>query len=84
MEPELIKGAPAAMLSALKAKTTILHERLSKHEIALGAVKLIAEGLAQAMAAEIARQKNAERGYGAGGAIAESGAAIPVALDRLA
>jgi hypothetical protein len=84
LDPELLKDAPAPLLSKLKAGTTALHEALSRHDVALGAMKLIAEGLVQAMAEEVTRQRGGARGYGAGGALAESGGAIPVALDRLA
>ena len=84
MEPELIQGAPLAALNRLKASTKALHEELARHEIALGAVKFVAEGLVQAMAEEITRQKISARGYGAGGGMAKSNSPNPVALDRLA
>lgn len=56
-EPSLIDPAPPALLVQLRAKTVRLHEALAAHEIALGAVKLITEGLVQAMAEEVARQR---------------------------
>lgn len=81
-EPDLIKDAPAALLGELKTKTQRLHEILARHDIALGAVKLVAEGLVQAMAEEVARQRGAAQGYGARGAMAGPSGPTPVALDR--
>lgn len=80
----LLDGAPAALLSKLKRQTVVLQETMAAHEIALGAVKLVAEGLAQAMAEEVARQRGGARNYGAGGAVEQGTAAISVALDRKA
>ena len=79
----LIGDAPPAQLSELKAKTSVLNEALASHEIALGAVKLIAEGMVQAMAEEVARQRGGSRGYGASGELDSPGAGSAV-LDRSA
>jgi hypothetical protein len=78
----LIAGAPQPMLDDLKRKTTLLQHALDAHDIALGAVKIIAEGLVQAMAAEVARQRTQERGYSASGQAAHAAAPAPVVLDR--
>jgi hypothetical protein len=83
-EHGLIEGAPPEMLRKLRRKTAELQVLLAAHETSLGAVKMIAEGLAQAMAEEVARQRGGSRNYGASGGIEAGGGAIPVALDRKA
>jgi hypothetical protein len=82
-DPSLIEGVAPALVEKLKVKTAHLHAALADHEIALGAVKIVAEGLVQAMAEEVARQRNGARGYGARGEIAagQTGAAV---LDKSA
>lgn len=80
----LIDGAPAKLLDQLKANTLDLHEALAAHEIALGAVKIVAEGLVQAMAEEINRQRTQSRVYGANGAHSSSAGPQPVTLDKSA
>lgn len=82
-EPALIDGAPPALVEKLKLKTAELHTALADHELALGAVKIVAEGLVHAMAEEVARQRNSARGYGARGEMAsgQTGAAV---LDKSA
>lgn len=82
LDRSLILGAPAPMLSQLKAQTTQLHAALAEHERELNAVKLIAEGLVHAMAEEVARQRGGARGYGAGGAIDAPSGPSPAVLDR--
>lgn len=79
----LLDGAPPGLLTQLRAQTTKLQDALAEHEIALGAVKLIAEGLVQAMAEETARAAGGARLYGATGGL-ESAATVPVAVDRKA
>src|SRR5262245_26096158 len=69
----LVEGANPATLERLKTSTVTLHEALAAHELALGAVKLVSEGLVHAMAEEVARQRNGEANYGATG-----GRAAPV------
>ncbi|MGE0595706.1 MAG: flagellar basal body protein [Hyphomonadaceae bacterium] len=78
----LIDGAPAAMLAKLRAQTEHLHAVLADHETALGAVKLVAEGLVQAMAEEVTRQRGGARGYSAQGSLAAPGGPAPAVLDR--
>ncbi len=81
-EPSLIEAAPPELLSALRQRTVKLHESLAAHETALNAVKLISEGLVQAMAEEVVRQRGAGGGYGANGAIETPTGAIPTIIDR--
>ncbi|MEZ5995126.1 MAG: flagellar basal-body protein FlbY [Hyphomonadaceae bacterium] len=83
-EPSLLEGAAPATLTQLRASTVALHETLADHEAALGAVKLLSEGLVHAMAEEVARQRNAGANYGARGALAPSAAPAPTVLDRSA
>jgi hypothetical protein len=78
----LIEGAPATVLSELRQSTLALHEKLAAHEIALNAVKVVAEGLVQAMAEEVARQRAAGAGYGASGAPSSAAGPTPTVLDR--
>lgn len=80
----LIDSAPQKLLDQLKTNTLDLHEALAAHETALGAVKIVAEGLVQAMAEEINRQRTQARVYGANGAHAPSAGPQPVALDKSA
>ncbi len=80
----LLEGAPVALLNQLKSNTKRLHDMLDRHEIALGAVKLVAEGLVQVMAEETARQRAGARGYGATGAVDQANIAAPTVLDRKA
>lgn len=81
---DLLKGAPAPLLSKLRKSTLRLQSALSKHEIELGAVKIVAEGLAQAMAEEVIRQRRGSANYGASGGVAPQSGPTPVALDHKA
>jgi len=83
-EPALIESAPPALLAELRQRTETLHQTLAGHEIALNAVKLISEGLVQAMAEEVARQRGGARSYGANGAIEAATGPAPTVLDRSA
>ncbi len=83
-DPALIAAAPPALLSKLKQDTLRLQHALDAHEIALGAVKLVAEGLVQAMAEEVARQRGGGQTYGATGGVSRPSGPIPVTLDRSA
>lgn len=80
----LLDGAPPTLLDRLKQRTAALHEHLAQHEIALGAVKLITEGLVQAMAEEINRQRGGAGNYGAHGAIQGPSGPTPTIVDRSA
>lgn len=82
-EPALVAGAPPQSLALLRTRTEQLNAVLADHEAALGAIKLVTEGLVQAMADEIARQGSAAQGYGARGALSPRPAAAAV-LDRSA
>jgi hypothetical protein len=83
-EPVLIAGAPDALLADLRRNTELLHATMTAHGEALGAVKLVAEGLVHAMAEEVARQRNAGARYGADGGVNAPAAPGPTLLDRSA
>jgi hypothetical protein len=83
-DPELIRAAPAAALDILKQRTLILHEALARHEAALNAVKVVSEGLVQAMAEEVVRQRNNATNYSAKGALRTPSAARSAVMDRRA
>ena len=78
----LIEGASPALLERLRAQTALLHERLALHEEALGAIKIITEGLVQAMAEEVVRQRGGGAGYSANGALGTQKAPQPALVDR--
>ncbi|MBY0563447.1 MAG: flagellar basal body protein [Hyphomonadaceae bacterium] len=82
-EPDLIAGAPPQSLALLKTRTEALNAVLADHETALSAIKLVTEGLVQAMADEVARQRNAGQSYGSQGAL-EPRPLSPTVLDRSA
>lgn len=80
----LLDGAPDAVLAQLKQRTTILHEALAAHDVALGAMKLVTEGLVQAMAEETARHRNGGGAYGKRGAVDRPRSPGPTIIDRSA
>jgi hypothetical protein len=82
-DPGLVSAAPKPLLDKLRLATQRLQAALSEHEIAIGAVKFVSEGLVQAMAEEVHRQRQAARPYGASGA-PSSGGPDPIAIDRSA
>lgn len=83
-EPALIADAPPPLLTKLRGQTERLHAVLAQHEVALGAVKFVAEGLVQAMAEEVSRQRTGERGYSAQGERSAPSGPAPAVLDRKA
>lgn len=83
-EPTLLAGAPADRLALLRRQTVALQDALATHEISLGAVKLITEGLVEAMAQEVVRLRGGGGVYGAGGSIDAPSAPIAAVLDRSA
>ncbi|MBL8530140.1 MAG: flagellar basal-body protein FlbY [Hyphomonadaceae bacterium] len=83
-DPSLIAAAPPATLARLRANTAALQQSLAQHEIALNAVKTITEGLVEAMAQEIVRQRAGSASYGAGGAVEAGSGPLPAVIDRTA
>jgi hypothetical protein len=78
----LIQGAPPEMLARLRQSTVALHETLAKHELALNAVKVVSEGMVQAMAEEVVRQRISGANYSAQGEFDARGGPNPTVLDR--
>lgn len=83
-DPELIKTAPQFLLDALKKRTVALNQALARHQTALNAAKLVSEGLVQAMAEEVARQRSRSDNYTADGALNAPAGPRPAILDRTA
>lgn len=80
----LVEGAPPALLTELRSRTVLLQDSLAAHEASLGAVKLVAEGLVQAMAEETLRQRGSAVGYGARGVLETAAGPAPAIIDRSA
>jgi acetyl-CoA acetyltransferase len=78
----LVEGAPPGTLERLKVSTVALHETLAAHELALGAIKLVSEGLVHAMAEEVSRQRSGEANYAQNGGLAAPTAPAPTVIDR--
>lgn len=80
----MIDAAPPALLAQLRTKTEALHAAFDRHELALNAVKMVTEGLVQAMAEEVTRQRLGGANYGAGGALEAPAGPSPAVIDRSA
>lgn len=83
-EPQLIDTAPGPLLAQLRERTAQLQDVLHSHEVALDAIKAVAEGLVHAMAEEVVRQRSGGANYGSGGSIEASASPTPAVLDRQA
>jgi hypothetical protein len=79
-----IEDAPAPIMVELKQATEALHQAMAAHETALSALKLVAEGLVQAMAEEVARQRGAAPAYGSNGSMETTTGPLPTLIDRSA
>ena len=79
----LIDGAPLALRRQLETATQTLQSALDGYMTSLSAVRVVTEGLVQAVAEEMQRTNRPPSGYGASGGYA---AATPVAIavDRRA
>lgn len=84
LDPALLEGAPAAIAARLRDATENLQLTLAAHDRALAAVKIISEGLVEAMAQEVVRQRGGGAAYGARGAIDARPSGQPALLDRRA
>jgi hypothetical protein len=83
-DPSLVEGAAPELLTQLRARTLSLQQILAAHEGALAALKLVSEGLVQAMAEEVVRQRSGDLHYGARGALASPASPAPAVLNRSA
>jgi hypothetical protein len=82
LDRTLIEAAPSALLTQLRQRTGAMHDALAAHDIALNAIKLVTEGLVQAMAEEVVRQRGGDANYNAQGAMAQPKAPGAALLDR--
>lgn len=83
--PEQLEKLPGSIRVGLREDAERLKAALEAHAAALSAFKDVTEGLAQALADEIARQRRMGGGYdsfGAGAGARDTGS--PIALDRSA
>lgn len=80
----LVEGAPPSLLTELRSRTAALQISLAAHETSLSAVKLVTEGLVQAMAEETLRQRGGASGYGARGMLETVAGPAPAIIDRTA
>lgn len=78
----LISTAPPELLAKLRKRTEDLNASLGRHEIALNAVKVVAEGLVHAMAEEVVRQRGGGANYNARGATNAPTGPTPAVIDR--
>jgi hypothetical protein len=78
--PALLRGAPPAILDALRLATARFREALAAHERALIAIKEISEGIVRAIAEEVARQRGGPRSYARSGAYAKAAPSVTAAL----
>lgn len=83
-DPSLIRDASKTTHQRLQTATAALQEALAVHELELGALKFITEGIVQAMAEEASRQKAGARNYGANGGIEIAPGPSPALIDRRA
>ena len=81
-EPTLINTAPPALLATVARAHGAVAGELGRHEIALDAVKVVAEGLVHAMAEEVVRQRGGGAAYGARGHLEAQSGPTPAVLDR--
>jgi hypothetical protein len=67
-EPSRFAGATMAIKSALRQATEAFHAALAENGHAVGAAKIVAEGVVKAIADEAAKQRTSGGGYGPGAA----------------
>lgn len=82
-DPTRLAGLPVDLKAELRAATERFQALLDAYEAKLRIVKELSEGLVQALAEEVRRQRGAQAGYGAEGGYRDA-AAAGVAIDRQA
>ncbi len=75
-----LKGAPKALLDALRKETGLFRAALKEHEGLLGRLRRVSEGLIKSIADEVARKRATQLGYTAAGAAPR----IPVTTNAIA
>ena len=80
-DPSLIADAPAAARAALKRATEAFESTLARHARAIGAAKMLTEGLVRAIAEEMNNSRPGSSAYGPG---VRRGASQPITLNKRA
>jgi hypothetical protein len=84
-DPSLIASAPAPARAALRTATATLNTALDRHMASITAQKEVSEGLVQAIAEEVGRQRAGPPAYTAsGGYRGQAAAPTAVAVNRSA
>lgn len=81
--PELVSSAPQALRARLVRATEAFDAVLARQERAVGAAKVVTEGLVRAIAEEVAAQRQKGLTYGANAATS-TGAATAITLNQRA
>jgi hypothetical protein len=81
--PGLVSAAPAALRQRLLRATEAFDAVMARQERALGAAKVVTEGIVRAVAEEVAAQRTPGAGYGPG-ARATAAAATAITLNQRA
>ena len=80
-DPQLIAGAPPPLRAELRRSTEAFEATLARHGRAIGAAKVLTEGLVRAIAEEMAASRPSSSAYGPG---ARPAASQPIALNKRA
>lgn len=83
-EPSRFSGASQAIKLALRKATEIFHTALTENGHAVGAARLVTEGVVKAIADEAARQRTAGGGYGPGAGHTSGSAGFALAINQTA
>jgi len=72
-DPSLLDGLSAADKKALREATELFHERLHRYELAVGAAKIVTEGIITAVAEDMNIRRGQNAVYGARGRTVDTG-----------
>lgn len=81
-DPGLLADAPAQTKDRLRQVTLELDKALNANHQAAATVRVLTEGLVQAIAREAARSREGVQGYGANGRVDSSNASAAITLNR--
>jgi hypothetical protein len=82
--PELISAAPLVQRARLTRSTEAFDAVLARQARAVGAVKIVTEGLVRAIAEEVATQRQKGASYGPGALQTPTAAATAITLNKRA
>jgi hypothetical protein len=82
--PDLISGAGLAQRQRLRRATEAFDAVLARQARAVGAVKIVTEGLVRAIAEEVASQRHKGASYGPGALQTPTAAATAITLNKRA